>query len=89
MKRKAKTLGKLPCIRTDSQAEQFVADGDLTKFDLSALKSVQFESAPRAARVNMRLPGGTPERGQAGGKTARRAVSALHSPDSRAAVKES
>ena len=57
MKRKANALAKLPRLKTDSHAERFVADSDLTQFDLSALKSVQFEFAPKAARINMRLPG--------------------------------
>jgi predicted DNA binding CopG/RHH family protein len=57
MKRRAKTLAKLPRLRTDGQAEQFVAGGDLTQFDLSTLKSTQFELAPKEARSNMRLPG--------------------------------
>lgn len=56
MKRKAKTLAKLPRLRTDGQAEQFVAGSDLTQFDLSTLKSTQFEFAHKEARVNMRLP---------------------------------
>lgn len=56
MKRKAKTLAKLPRLKTDSQAARFVADSDLTKFDLSTLKSVQFEFSPKEARINMRVP---------------------------------
>jgi predicted DNA binding CopG/RHH family protein len=57
MKRKAKTLAKLPRLKTDSQAEQFVTNRDLTQFDLSALKPTRFEFAPKEARINMRLPG--------------------------------
>jgi predicted DNA binding CopG/RHH family protein len=33
-----------------------VADGDLTRYDLSGLKPVRFEFAPKSARLNMRLP---------------------------------
>ena len=51
------TLAKLPRLKTDSQAEQFVANSDLTQFDLSALKPTRFEIAPKEARINMRLPG--------------------------------
>jgi len=47
MKRKAKTLAKLPRLRSDSEAERFVASSDLT----------QFEFSPKEARINMRLPG--------------------------------
>lgn len=57
MKRKAKTLAKLPRLRSDGQAEQFIARSDLTQFDLSTLKPMQFEFAPKEARINMRLPG--------------------------------
>jgi predicted DNA binding CopG/RHH family protein len=57
MKRKAKTLAKLPRLKTDLEAEQFVAGSDLTRYDLSALKTTQFEFAAKEARINMRLPG--------------------------------
>lgn len=33
-----------------------VADGDLTRYDLSGFKPVRFEFAPKSARLNMRLP---------------------------------
>jgi predicted DNA binding CopG/RHH family protein len=56
MKRKAKTLAKLPRLKTDAEAERFVADSDLTQYDLSALKPTRFEFAPKEARINMRLP---------------------------------
>jgi predicted DNA binding CopG/RHH family protein len=57
MKRKAKTLAKLPRLKTDLEAEQFVASSDLTRYDLSVLKTTQFEFAAKEARINMRLPG--------------------------------
>lgn len=57
MKRKARTLKKLPRLKTDRQAEQFVANGDLTQYDLSPLKVAQFEFSAKEARINMRLPG--------------------------------
>jgi len=57
MKRKPKTLAKLPRLKTNRQAEAFVADSDLTQFDLSSLKPTRFEFAPKEARINMRLPG--------------------------------
>ena len=43
MKRKANTLAKLPRLRSDGQAEQFIARSDLTQFDFSTLKPTQFE----------------------------------------------
>ena len=57
MKRKAKSLRKLPTMRSDRQAARFVADADLTRYDLSTMQPLQFEFAPKEARVNMRLPG--------------------------------
>ena len=47
---------KLPRLRTDKEAEDFVATADLTQYDLSGMRTVQFEFAPKAARINMRLP---------------------------------
>lgn len=47
---------QLPKLRTDKEAEDFVANSDLTQYDLNSMKMVQFEFAPKAARVNMRLP---------------------------------
>ena len=47
---------KLPRLKTDKQAEDFVATSDLTRYDLSRMRTVQFEFAPKAARINMRLP---------------------------------
>jgi predicted DNA binding CopG/RHH family protein len=57
MKRKAKILAKLPRLKSDVEAERFVADSDLTQYALSALKPTQYEFAPKEARINMRLPG--------------------------------
>ena len=37
-------------------AERFVAEADLTQFDLSALKPHSFEFAPKSKQVNMRFP---------------------------------
>jgi hypothetical protein len=35
MKRKVKTLAKLPRFKTDSRAEQFVANRDLARFEFA------------------------------------------------------
>lgn len=48
---------KLPNLTSDQAAADFVATADLTAYDLSGLKPVQFEFAGKDARVNMRLPG--------------------------------
>jgi predicted DNA binding CopG/RHH family protein len=48
----------LPKLRTDEEAEKFVADSDLTEFDLSGFHIVQFEFQPKSERVNLRIPKG-------------------------------
>jgi predicted DNA binding CopG/RHH family protein len=55
-KKSGTTRQKLPAVRTDRAASSMVADGDLTRYDLSGLKSVRFEFALKSARLNMRLP---------------------------------
>ncbi len=47
---------KLPKLRSDKEAEEFVAKADLTGYDLSGMKTVRFEFQPKSERVNMRLP---------------------------------
>jgi predicted DNA binding CopG/RHH family protein len=47
---------KLPEIRSDEQAEEFIAKADLTDYDLSRMRMVRFEFQLKSERVNMRLP---------------------------------
>jgi predicted DNA binding CopG/RHH family protein len=47
---------KLPELRSDSEAEAFVAEADLTEYDLTGFREVRFEFQPKSERVNMRLP---------------------------------
>jgi predicted DNA binding CopG/RHH family protein len=47
---------KLPKLRSDKEAEDFVANSDLTEYDLSGMRVVRFEFQPKSERVNMRLP---------------------------------
>jgi predicted DNA binding CopG/RHH family protein len=47
---------KLPRLKSDKQAEEFVEKADLTEYDLSAMRPVRFEFQPKTERVNMRLP---------------------------------
>jgi predicted DNA binding CopG/RHH family protein len=47
---------KLPKLRSDKEAEEFVANSDLTEYDLSGMRLVRFEFQPKSERVNMRLP---------------------------------
>ena len=45
-----------PDFKSDKEAEDFVAEADLTEYDFSDFKLVQFEFHPKNERVNMRLP---------------------------------
>ena len=47
---------KLPALKSDKAAEDFVAKADLTEYDLAEMKTVRFEFQPKAAQLNMRLP---------------------------------
>lgn len=47
-----------PKFKTDDEAEKFVAEADLTEYDLSRMRLVRFEFQPKNERVNMRLPKG-------------------------------
>lgn len=57
MKRKAKTLVRLPELKTDLEAERLVAGGDLVRYDLSDFKTTAFEISAKEARIVLRLPG--------------------------------
>jgi predicted DNA binding CopG/RHH family protein len=47
---------KLPKVKTDRQAAALVESADLSQYDLSVMKPMRFEFAPKEARVNMRIP---------------------------------
>jgi predicted DNA binding CopG/RHH family protein len=49
-------LKPMPSFPSDEAAEDFVANADLSEFDLSGFKPSQFEFAPKSAALNMRLP---------------------------------
>ncbi len=49
-------LKPFPSFKTDEEAEDFVANADLSEYDFSGFKRVRFEFQPKSARVNMRLP---------------------------------
>ena len=46
----------LPKLRSDKEAETFVANSDPTSYGLSDMRMVRFEFQPKSERVNMRLP---------------------------------
>lgn len=53
--KKAK-LKPMPSLRSDAAAERFVDTADLSQYDLSGFKPMQFEIKPKDAALNMRLP---------------------------------
>ena len=53
MKAKSKPM---PSLRSDADAQRFVDTADLSVYDLSGFKPMNFEFEPKAAALNMRLP---------------------------------
>lgn len=47
---------QLPSLQSEQEAEAFVAEADLTTYDLSGMREVRFEFQAKDERVNMRLP---------------------------------
>lgn len=50
-----KTNARLPSFRTDEEAEDFVANADLTQFDLSGGVPAGYEFKAKAATISMRV----------------------------------
>jgi predicted DNA binding CopG/RHH family protein len=46
---------KVPVMTTDEEAETFL-EQDLSALDFSQFRPLTWESAPKSARINMRLP---------------------------------
>lgn len=46
---------QLPKLTSDKAAETFIAEADLTEYDLSGLKPVRFEFQPKGRSITMRL----------------------------------
>ena len=47
---------KIPALTSDEAAERFVAEADLTQFDLSGFRPSPFEFEKKAAQITMRVP---------------------------------
>ena len=47
---------KVPRLTSDEGAERFVAEADLSEYDLSGFKPARFELAKKDTRISMRLP---------------------------------
>ena len=48
-------LKPMPVLHSDADAERFVAEADVSEFDLSGFKTMRFEIEPKSAALNMRL----------------------------------
>jgi predicted DNA binding CopG/RHH family protein len=46
----------IPTFKSDREAEEFVAEADLTEYDLSGAQLVRFEMKPKARSISLRLP---------------------------------
>ena len=80
---------KLPRLKSDKEAEDFVEKADLTEYDLSGMRPIRFEFQPKSERSKYAPAAATARcgegfRGQGGGS-----ISALHPPGTgrRAAAK--
>jgi len=51
-----KKLKNLPRLKSEKEAEDFVENADLSEYDLSGFKPVNFEFENKSATVSMRLP---------------------------------
>lgn len=47
---------KIPAFKSDATAERFVQNADLTQYDLSGFKPVQFEFQRKTAQLTLRVP---------------------------------
>ena len=51
-----KKLRDQPTLESDDAAERFVAEADLSQYDLSGFQPTRFEFQRKDAQINMRLP---------------------------------
>jgi predicted DNA binding CopG/RHH family protein len=49
-------LKRFPKFKSDSEAVAFVGTADLTQYDFSGFRPMQFELEKKAAQVNLRMP---------------------------------
>lgn len=53
---KEQALKKFPVLNTDEEAEEFVANADLSEYDFSGFKPVRFEFTPKREKISLELP---------------------------------
>lgn len=46
----------MPPLTSDEAAEQFVAEADLSQYDLTGFAPMRFEIEPKSAALHLRLP---------------------------------
>ena len=49
-------LKRFPVHKTDEEAEKFVDEADLSEYDFSDFKPIQFEFQKKSARLELRIP---------------------------------
>jgi predicted DNA binding CopG/RHH family protein len=49
---------KFPDLKSERQADDWLQSTDLSEYDLSDMKKVRFELAPKDASISLRLPAG-------------------------------
>ncbi|HZZ61549.1 MAG TPA: BrnA antitoxin family protein [Roseiarcus sp.] len=47
---------KFPALKSDEEAEAWLQSANLGEYDLSEMKKVRFELAPKDASISLRLP---------------------------------
>lgn len=47
---------KFPNIKSDKKAEEFIVKADLSKYDFSRFKKINFELLPKSRPISLRLP---------------------------------
>jgi predicted DNA binding CopG/RHH family protein len=72
-----------PALRSDEEAERFVAEADLTEYDFSTMVPVSFELRRKDRSLSLRLPEALLEVVKAGRGAAGHPVPALHAAGER------
>ena len=54
--RSKKVLKPLPRLKSDEEAERFVAEADLTEYDLSRARPMHFEFQKKSVSMTLRAP---------------------------------
>jgi predicted DNA binding CopG/RHH family protein len=80
----AKPLKPMPPLNSDEEAERFVAEADLTEYDLSGFEPMRFELRRKDKTVSLRLPSELLDAAKEAAARGGHPVSALHAACDRA-----